>query len=179
MGARRRHVFLRHLDVHLGGSIRSFMLLRAVILALALTHTALAQQLTNVAVTGDRLSGFVLPIVPVKSDLVIYGTRAFAWKVDDTRRLVVEGDVRVTVGAYSFATKKVVVWINRIPSAAGLISQCALYFPEVGEPSRRAGLGVAGDDVLVTASFRGEVKLKVPLLEDKPAPPQELSLIHI
>ncbi len=54
------------------------MLLRAVILALALTHTALAQQLTNVEVTGDRLSGFVLPIVPVKSDLVIYGTRAFA-----------------------------------------------------------------------------------------------------
>ena len=114
------------------------MLLRAVILALALTHTALAQQLTNVEVTGDRLSGFVLPIVPVKSDLVIYGTRAFAWKVDDTRRLFVEGDVRVTVGAYSFATKKVVVWINRIPSAAGLITQCALYFPEVGEPSRRA-----------------------------------------
>ena len=85
------------------------MVIRAIILALALTHIALAQQLTTVAVKGDRLSGFVLPIVPVKSDLVINGTRAFAWKVDDTRRLVVEGDVRVTVGAYSFATKKVVV----------------------------------------------------------------------
>ena len=151
------------------------MVIRAIILALALTHIALAQQLTTVAVKGDRLSGFVLPIVPVKSDLVINGTRAFAWKVDDTRRLVVEGDVRVTVGAYSFATKKVVVWINRIPSADGLISQCALYFPEVGEPSRRAGLGVAGDDVLVTASFRGEVKLKVPLLDDKAAPAQDFA----
>ncbi len=151
------------------------MVIRAIILALALTHIAFAQQLTTVAVKGDRLSGFVLPIVPVKSDLVINGTRAFAWKVDDTRRLVVEGDVRVTVGAYSFATKKVVVWINRIPSADGLISQCALYFPEVGEPSRRAGLGVAGDDVLVTASFRGEVKLKVPLLDDKAAPAQDFA----
>ena len=151
------------------------MVIRAIILALALTHIALAQQLTTVAVKGDRLSGFVLPIVPVKSDLVINGTRAFAWKVDDTRRLVVEGDVRVTVGAYSFATKKVVVWINRIPSAEGLISQCALYFPEVGEPSRRAGLGVSGDDVLVTASFRGDVKLKVPLLDNKAAPAQDFA----
>ena len=151
------------------------MVIRAIILALALTHIALAQQLTTVAVRGDRLSGFVLPIVPVKSDLVINGTRAFAWKVYDTRRLVVEGDVRVTVGAYSFATKKVVVWINRIPSAEGLISQCALYFPEVGEPSRRAGLGVSGDDVLVTASFRGDVKLKVPLLDNKAAPAQDFA----
>ena len=151
------------------------MIIRAVILALVITQIALAQQMTNVAVTGDRLSGFVLPIVPVKSDLVIHGTRAFAWKVDDTRRLVVEGDVRVTVGAYSFATKKVVVWINRIPSSTGLITQCALYFSEVGEPSRRAGLGVSGDDVLVTASFRGEVKLKVPLLDEKIAPAKEFA----
>lgn len=82
------------------------MIIRAIILLLAITQVALAQHVTNVAVTGDRLSGFVIPIEPVKSDLVIDGTRAFAWKVDDTRRLVVQGDVRVTVGAYSFATKK-------------------------------------------------------------------------
>ena len=151
------------------------MVIRAIILLLAITQVALAQHVTNVAVTGDRLSGFVIPIEPVKSDLVIDGTRAFAWKVDDTRRLVVQGDVRVTVGAYSFATKKVIVWINRIPSAAGLVTQCAMYFPEVGEPSRRAGLGVSGDDVLVTCTFRGKVKLNVPLLEDKAPPPQEFA----
>jgi hypothetical protein len=171
----RPQKFLRHRDAHFSGNIPVFMVIRAIILMLAVTHAALAQEMTNVTVTGDRLSGFVLPIEPVKSDLVIEGTRAFAWKVDDTRRLVVQGDVRVTVGAYSFATKKVVVWINRIPSAAGLITQCAMYFPEVGEPTRRAGLGVAGDDVLVTASFRGDVKLKVPLLEDKAPPSQEFT----
>jgi hypothetical protein len=134
------------------------MVIRAIILMLAVTQAALAQEMTNVTVIGDRLSGFVLPIEPVNSDLVIEGTRAFAWKVDDTRRLVVQGDVRVTVGAYSFATKKVVVWINRIPSAAGLITQCAMYFPEVGEPTRRAGLGVAGDDVLETPRFSVDLK---------------------
>ena len=96
----RPQKFLRHRDAHFSGNIPAFMVIRAIILMLAVTHAALAQEMTNVTVTGDRLSGFVLPIEPVKSDLVIEGTRAFAWKVDDTRRLVVQGDVRVTVGAF-------------------------------------------------------------------------------
>ncbi|MCE9619283.1 MAG: hypothetical protein K8R92_05195 [Planctomycetes bacterium] len=144
------------------------MVMRLAILGLLLAGQAAAQLINDVPVTGDRLSGFVLPIVPVQSDLVIEGTRAYSWKVDDTRRLVVEGDVRVTVGAYSFATRQVVVWINRIPSADGVITQAAMFFPQVGEPSRRAGLGVAGDDVLVTSSFRGKTTLKVPLLQEQP-----------
>jgi hypothetical protein len=142
----------------------------AILACLVLTRVAAAQALRDVPVTGDRLSGFVIPILPVKSDLVIDGTRAYSWKVDDTQRLVVDGDVRVTVGAYAFATRQVMVWINRVPSAEGLITQAAIYFPQVGEPSRRAGLGVAGDDVLVTASFRGDVRLKAPLLEHTAAP---------
>ena len=120
------------------------------------------------AITGDRLSGFVLPILPVKSDLVMKATRAFKWKVDDTQRLALQGDVRITAGGYSFMSRNAIVWINRIPSAEGLITQAAIWFADVSEPTRAAGLGVEGRNVLVTCSLRGDVKLTVPVMEDQP-----------
>ncbi|NBV64338.1 MAG: hypothetical protein EBR71_07705, partial [Planctomycetes bacterium] len=119
-------------------------------------------------ITGDRLSGFVLPILPVKSDLVMKATRAFKWKVDDTQRLALQGDVRITAGGYSFMSRNAIVWINRIPSAEGIITQAAIWFADVSEPTRAAGLGVEGRNVLVTCSLRGNVKLSVPVMEDQP-----------
>lgn len=123
--------------------------------------------LREAPITGDRLSGFVLPIVPVQSDLSIKATRTFRWKVDDTQRLAVDGDVRVAVGGYNFGARSAVLWINRIPSAGGVVTQFAAWFPDVSEPTRGAGLGVEGRNVLVTASFRGQVKLSVPVIEDR------------
>ena len=130
--------------------------------------------LRDAPVSGDRLSGFVLPIVPVKSDLSIKATRVFRWKVDDTQRLAVEGDVRITVGGYNFGARNAVVWINRIPSAEGVVTQMAAWFPQVTEPTRGAGLGVEGRNVLVTASFRGQVKLASPVVEEG-APGREVT----
>lgn len=126
--------------------------------------------LRDAPITGDRLSGFVLPIVPLKTDLTLQATRAFRWKVDDTQRLALEGDVRIVMGGYNFTTRNALVWINRIPSADGVITQVALWFAEVAESSRGAGLGVEGRNVLVTGSLRGSVKLSVPvMLEEQPA----------
>ena len=131
-------------------------------------------QLRDAPIRGDRLSGFVLPIVPLKTDLSLKATRAFRWKVDDTQRLALEGDVRITMGGYAFSTRNALVWINRIPSAEGLITQVALWFPEVAESSRGAGLGVAGKNVLVTGSMRGSVKLSVPVMLEE-APTREVT----
>lgn len=126
--------------------------------------------LREAPITGDRLSGFVLPIVPLKTDLSLQATRAFRWKVDDTQRLALEGDVRIVMGGYNFTTRNALVWINRIPSANGVITQVALWFADVAESSRGAGLGVEGKNVLVTGSLRGSVKLSVPvMLEEQPS----------
>ncbi|MFO0893728.1 MAG: hypothetical protein U0574_02085 [Phycisphaerales bacterium] len=126
-----------------------------------------ARELTDVAITGDRLGGFVLPIEPVTSDIRITSVKAWAWKVDDTQRLQLEGDVRISVASYEFYSRKAFLWIDRIPSAEGLINQLAIYFPEVEEPTRRAGLGVQGKDLLVTASTRGKVTMQAPVWEDR------------
>ena len=126
--------------------------------------------LRDAPILGDRLSGFVLPILPIKSDLSLQATRVFRWKVDDTQRLALEGDIRITMGGYAFSSRDALVWINRVPSADGVITQVALWFPSVTESSRGAGLGVEGRNVLVTGSLRGSVRLSAPvLLEQAPA----------
>ncbi len=124
------------------------------------------QQTTSIAITGDRLSGFVLPIEPIKSDIRLRSTRAWGWTVDDTKRLLMEGDVAISLGTYSFSSKNAVVWINRIPSDAGVINQIAIYFEEVDDPTKLAGLGAQGRKLLVTGSTRGDVRLNVTLMSD-------------
>ncbi len=129
-----------------------------------------AQELRDVPITGESLGGFVLPTEPVATDIIIDGVRGWAWDADDTKRLQIEGDVRVKFGGYYFSSKNAVIWINRIPSSDGLINQIAVYFPEADEPMRRAGLGASGSDLLVTGSTRGEVRLSITMREDH-APP--------
>ncbi|MFM7480157.1 MAG: hypothetical protein ACKO4V_03385 [Planctomycetota bacterium] len=129
-----------------------------------------AQELRAVPITGQSLGGFVIPVEPVTGDIRIEGVRAWTWTVDDTQRVQLEGDVQVRFGGYFFTSTDAVVWINRIPSAAGLINQIAIYFPEAEEPTRRAGLGASGSDLLVTGSSRGEVQLSAVMVEQKPPP---------
>jgi hypothetical protein len=106
----------------------------------------------TIPITGDRLSGIVLPVEPLDGDIELHATRGAAWTVDDTKRLLLTEDVAV-------------VWINRLPSAEGLINQIAVYFDHVENPTHRAGLGVAGTRLLITGSTRGEVRLEVTLLD--------------
>ena len=80
-------------------------------------------------------------------------------------------------GGYYFSSTNAVIWINRIPSTEGLINQIAVYFPEAEEPTRRAGVGASGSDLLVTGSTRGDINLTITLLEEK-APPSNPTLIQ-
>ena len=110
--------------------------------------------------TGDRLSGFVLPINPVDDDITIEAMRVNSWNVDDTKRLLLEGDVHVSIGNYEFDSTAAVVWINRLSSATGVINQIAIYFDEVVGATRQAGqMGAGGRELLITASSRGAVNL--------------------
>ncbi len=127
----------------------------------ALVPCAIAQR--TVAIKGDRLSGFVLPIEPLRTDIRLQALRCWSWTVDDTQRLYLEGDVVILIDGYSYDTQRAVVWINRVPSAEGLINQIAVYFDEVSNPTRSAGVGAEGKDLLVTGSTRGSVILNVAL----------------
>ena len=142
---------------------------------LVTTTAARAQGAADV--TGDRLTGFVLPIEPIDGGIDITALRAWAWVIDDTRRLLLDGGVRIRVGGYDIQGDTAVVWLNRIDSRAGLISQLAVYLPDVRSPANRSGLGVSGTNVLMTASTRGPVTLDVARLIDRP-PPRSGMLRH-
>ncbi|MCE2883705.1 MAG: LPS assembly protein LptD [Planctomycetaceae bacterium] len=110
-------------------------------------------------IDGSTLGGFVLPTKAIEGSCTMSATRGWRWKVDDTQRLFLEGDVRVSLGGYSFSAKRASVWINRLPLATGDATQIAVWFERAEEPTRRAGLGASGRDLLVTTSFLGETKL--------------------
>jgi hypothetical protein len=129
--------------------------------ALAAAPTGVEQE--TVPVTGDRLTGFVLPVEPLVTDIRMRALRARAWNIEDTQCLVLEGDARVGIGAYDLRSATAVVWINRIPSPDGLINQIAVFFEQADQASHGAGFGVKGKKLLVTGSARGEVKLDVAL----------------
>ena len=136
---------------------------------IVVVHTAEAQSSEPqagkmVTVTGDRLGGFVLPIQPITSDISLVAQQCWSWQVDDTTRIQLEGDVQIDVGGYAFTAAEAVVWINRLPSAEGLVNQLAVFFPRVEEPTRRAGLGVTGEDVLIVGSARGSIKLSTAII---------------
>ncbi len=158
LGGRRRKSWI-------GAIVTCFVVL------LTVAGESLAQELRDEPITGESLGGFVIPIEPVASDIVLDGVRAWSWTVDDTKRLQIEGDVRVKFGGYLFSSSTAIIWINRLPSAGGVINQIAVYFPEAEEPTRRAGLGASGSDLLVTGSTRGEVTLSAVVINDE-APPE-------
>ena len=118
------------------------------------------------AIDGSTLGGFVLPTKPIASDCTLSATRVWKWKNDDTQRLYLDGDVRVSLGGYSFSARRATVWINRLPLESGAATQVAIWFERADEPTRRAGLGASGRDLLVTSSYLGDTTLTSVLSED-------------
>ena len=165
-GCPKRTSFARHALTVLGGCLVA--LCQTAEAQVANAQSAQAEPGKTVTVTGDRLGGFVLPIQPINSDIRVVAQQCWSWQVDDTTRIQLEGDVQIDVGGYAFTAAEAVVWINRLPSSEGLVNQLAVYFPRVEEPTRRAGLGVTGDDVLIVGSARGSIKLSTAIINRTP-----------
>jgi len=116
---------------------------------------------------GATLGGFVLPTTPLDARCALSANRGFTWKQDDTQRLFLEGDVRFRLGGYSFSAKRALVWINRLPTGASFATQIAVWFERADEPTRRAGLGASGNDLLVTATITGATELSLLISEER------------
>ncbi|MGI9014233.1 MAG: LPS assembly protein LptD [Phycisphaerales bacterium] len=141
------------------------LLVHVMLLLIAAAGLPAAGQET-ITVSGDRLSGIVLPVEPLDGAIAISALRADAWTVDDTKRLRLRGDVVLSIGDFTFHADGAVIWINRIPSADGVINQIAAYFDNARNPQGRAGVSASGDRLLITASARGDVLLNVALMNE-------------
>ena len=134
-----------------------------------------ALQPTALQVRGDRLSGVVLPMLPRASDVKINALRADAWTIDDTKRLLLNEDIIVSIGGFAFEAEKAVCWINRFDTDAGTVSQIVVYLPSFSKTSRVQSMSAEGKNLLVYGSTLGAVTLDVALLQ-KNAKAKEQSL---
>jgi len=120
----------------------------------------------TLTIRGDRLSGIVLPVLPLQGAIVIAARQGSVWTVDDTKRLFLRDDVQITVAGYAYTASSAVVWINRLPTSEGPVNQIAIWFPELDNPGAPVGLGAAGRHLLVTGSTRGDVTLTLDLVRE-------------
>ena len=111
------------------------------------------------AMSGDRLGGLVLPVEPREGPIQINAMRAWTWNVDNTKRLLLSGDVEILIADFSFEGQTAVIWIDRIPSEAGVINQIVVFLPEATSRTSMAGTGPQGRNLLITGSSRGDVGL--------------------
>ncbi len=131
------------------------------------TTTAQELQFKNITNTGDRLSGVVLPVLPLDAEITILALRADAWTVNDTKRLVLTTDIVISIGTYIFQSEKASVWINRMPTDRGVVSQIAVYMPTSTRTGGRTALGAEGKDLLIVGSTFGGINMDVALLNPK------------
>ncbi|MCH2148837.1 MAG: hypothetical protein MK095_05325 [Phycisphaerales bacterium] len=125
-----------------------------------------APRANNLNTQGDRLSGYVLPVEARDGTINLNAMKADIWSVEDTQRLLLNGDILIQITGWTFQAQDAVVWINRIPSAQGLVNQIVVYLPEVWHPTSESGRGPQGRNLLVTATTRGAVKLNIALLNE-------------
>ena len=146
------------------------MLVRlAVLCALVVAWTSalsVAQETREIPLGGDRLSGVVLPVEPRDGAVLLSARRADAWAVDDTRRLLLQRDVTVAIGGYTFDAERAVVWINRLPSADGVVTQVAMFLPTFLRTTAGAAVSAEGNDLLVLGSTKGDIHMRVDLMQE-------------
>jgi hypothetical protein len=128
--------------------------------------------------SGRDFGGLRLNIASQNGPLVLRAQRGTSWTQEPAAidaqgntvggtvsRLLLQGDVRISVGNYKLASARAVLWIERLepsPTKPGqFINQVAIYFDRVGDPTSEAGAIPSGDRLLMTAVIDGEPNLSV------------------
>lgn len=125
-------------------------------------------------ITGRTFSGLRLPLAPVAGVVEFTANKARVWLEQDgaatTQRLLLEGDVVVTLGSTSLEADRAVIWLEQLPANPGDARsyQVFAYFDTVGSIAADAGSSLQArrlsvDGVVMTA---GSVQLSADLAEE-------------
>ncbi len=115
---------------------------------------------------GTSFAGVELPIAPVDGQIAMAGQRAWVWTTPGdgvTQRVVLEGDVRVTLGSYEFRAARAAIWLDRLGERAGApVYQVYAVFDEVRTPTADAAIAVDADRLPVQGVIApiGDVTLR-------------------
>ncbi|MBL0926983.1 MAG: hypothetical protein IBJ11_04930 [Phycisphaerales bacterium] len=104
-------------------------------------------------IDGRDFANATLPAAVQRGTLSMAAVRGWAWRDRQTQRLLLAGDVRVTIGGNRFHAERAVVWIEPVRNRADGrdAEQVAVYFENVRELGVAPTVGVDGRALLVTA----------------------------
>ncbi|MCB9844489.1 MAG: hypothetical protein H6811_00680 [Phycisphaeraceae bacterium] len=103
-----------------------------------------AQPIDPFSVTGRDFAGQRIPVEAVDGSIDLIAQRARVWDESGVRRLLLEGDVRMTIGYQKIDASRAVVWIARLaddPSGAR-VYQVHAYLEGATIPGSPAGLAI-------------------------------------
>ncbi len=172
--------------------------LGAMPLGVAFAQSSVPPDAQTQGFSGRDFGGMDLPASPQKLAMSFSGMRGWSWREGAATRMLLERDVRVTIGPYRFVADRAVVWMEPVtvkgadgsPVAA---DQVAVFFENARDPAGpgeggsaqgAAGPGGAGQwlsqsasRLLVTGLIVGEpdvpptVAVDVPMRDARPASP--------
>lgn len=115
---------------------------------------------------GTTFGGVSLGSPVQQSDLDLAGQRAWSWTQGATTRLLLEGDVQIRIGNYTFDADRAAVWIEDGPAGAGQ-KQVAIYFANVRQRGSAAVSGEGRRLLVTTTLARPAINLKTDLLRNE------------
>lgn len=101
--------------------------------------------------TGFGGTRFDLPAIA--GDITLRADRVHEWREGNTRRLVLVGDVRVSIAGRPFRARSGTAWIETIVDAQGRsVEQVFMHLRDVGDPAAPSGgPGVTAEDLPIRA----------------------------
>ncbi|MBL0869763.1 MAG: hypothetical protein IBJ18_04225 [Phycisphaerales bacterium] len=136
--------------------------------------------------SGKDFGGLRFQIAPQAGPFTLAAQQVYSWTEEPAgvtasgatlggrvQRLLLQGDVRINTGIYSFGASRAVVWIEQIDTPdRGRLYQLAMYFDRLGDPKSQAGTQQSGDRLLVTAVIAAEPAISADaLFNRKPSDP--------
>jgi len=126
--------------------------------------------MNNPLVGGRGFGGVCFAQAPVAGRLGFTGTKVWSWTDANTRRLILEGDVRAVIAGYRFRAKRATVWMEPVVVDGRAITQVFAYFEELGSAADPAGgVSMSSDRLPVRGMIEveGEVQLGADLLIER------------
>lgn len=125
------------------------------------------------AIDGRTFAGVRFNQAAVTGKLKFAASRVWQWDDGATQRLVLDGDVRVTIAGYAFRAKRAAAWLETFIQDQKQHTQVFVYFEELGSAADPAGgVTMTSDNLPVRAviDVDGEVSLTADRLEQGPPP---------
>lgn len=140
-----------------------------------LASIARAQPVDPFTVTGRAFAGVRFPLEATPGVIDLRGVRAWAWKEEGggsgTRRLLLEKDVRLTLGTFEFHASKASVWLEELEPG---VYQVYAVMDRVSTPRADPSVAVSAERLAVQGVVRtgGSPTLRADLVQEgRPSDP--------